>query len=72
MFLSQLKWLKFLGQNDSIFLSMHREKKLQRTMHMTKLLILKCEWITEKNSFERRAPIWEGKRKEPIIIGYVS
>ena len=75
MFLSQLKWLNFLGQNDSIFslsalreknksfvlkswvtggnkmrpnflgqnysifLSVHREKKLQYTMHMTKLLI---------------------------------
>ena len=28
MFLSQLKWLNILGQNDSIFLLVHREKKL--------------------------------------------
>ena len=27
MFLSQLKRLNILGQNDSIFLSVHREKK---------------------------------------------
>ena len=27
MFLSQLKWLNFLGQNDSNFFSVHREKK---------------------------------------------
>ena len=27
MFLSQLKWLNILGQNDSIFLSVHREKQ---------------------------------------------
>ena len=71
---TQLTWLNFLGQNDSInfvlkswftggteirpnfldqndgkfFLSVHREKKLQYTMYMTKLLIFKYEWITEK------------------------
>ena len=27
MFLSRQKWLNFLGENDSIFLSVHREKK---------------------------------------------
>ena len=28
MFLSQLKWLNFLGENDSNFFSVHREKQL--------------------------------------------
>ena len=28
MFLSQLKWLNFLGLNDSFFLPVHLEKKL--------------------------------------------
>ena len=27
MFLSQLKWLNILGQNNEIFLSVHQEKK---------------------------------------------
>ena len=38
MFLSQLKWLNFLGQNDSNFFSVQREKNFSH-------FDLKC-WVT--------------------------
>ena len=48
MFFSQLKWLNFLGQNDSNFFSVHREKKLSH-------FDLKS-WVTDRTKIQILVP----------------
>ena len=35
------------------------------TVHLTKLLILKCEWTTKKKSIERRVYEWVDEKSLP-------
>ena len=85
MFLSQLKWLNFLGQNDSNFFSVHREKKLNHfdlkswVTGGTKIrpnflgqndsIFLSMHWEKKFSHFDLKSWVTGGIKIQPNFLG---